>query len=156
MPITPLHLGLALPFCLNKKTKVSLAVFIFSQILMDIQPIITILFNLNMEVHGITHTFLGAILIAIFGTVIIKICNFQNMYLKISIKKVFLNMLFGTVSHIFLDSLMHADINLFYPFLEYKIFPLIDIEIINYTMLTVIFICLMILKVNNKKIRDIL
>ena len=59
MPITPLHMGPGLLIKSVFRGAFSLTVFGWSQVLMDLQPLVVILTGRG-RTHGITHTFVGA------------------------------------------------------------------------------------------------
>ena len=101
----------------------SLMVFGWTQIVMDIQPLIAILSGKG-HLHGFTHTYIGAILIAIFSAItgkylselglkILRIAN--NNPVKILWWVSFLSAFIGSFSHVLLDSIMHTDVEPFYP-----------------------------------------
>ena len=73
--------------------------------MMDIEPVWKILFSTleNYEtLHGLTHTYIFAVALGLsFGL-------FRRTWIEGAV--------LGTVSHILIDSLVHADMNPFYPF----------------------------------------
>ncbi len=131
MPVTPFHLG---PGSIIKslfREKFSLTLFGFSQGVIDIQPVIAITTGIG-EAHGITHSYLGATIVAIVAAIIGKpLCEYllrwwnkklsktspailffpENISWPIAISSAFL----GTYSHVLLDSFMHYDMQPFYP-----------------------------------------
>lgn len=122
MPFTPLHMGPGITIKAVMQHRLSLMVFGWSQIVIDIQPLVMMLTGQG-ELHGFSHTYIGATLIALF-------CGFTGKYLgEIGLKLIrgqqyqpicwsvsFLSAFIGTYSHIVLDSIMHADIAPFAPF----------------------------------------
>ncbi|WP_448547557.1 metal-dependent hydrolase [Thalassotalea fusca] len=103
----------------------SLMVFGWTQIVMDIQPLI-VLISGEGHLHGFTHTYIGAILIAIFsaltgkylselGLTILKISPHEQP-IVIAWWVVFLSAFLGSFSHVLLDSIMHADVEPLFPF----------------------------------------
>ncbi len=68
MPFTPLHMGPGLFIKSALQNRFSLMVFGWSQILMDIQPLIVMIKG-EGHIHGFTHTYLGASLIAIIAVI---------------------------------------------------------------------------------------
>lgn len=98
-------------------------VFGWAQIVMDIQPLIVLLSG-EGHLHGFSHTYLGATLIAVFsalsGKYLAEIGLFilginDDWQIKITWWVAFLSAFIGTFSHVFLDSIMHADVEPFYP-----------------------------------------
>lgn len=66
MPFTLLHMGSGIVAKATLKNSFSLMVFGWSQIGIDIRPRVVMLTNKG-ELHGFSHTFLGATLIGLFG-----------------------------------------------------------------------------------------
>ena len=102
----------------------SLMVFGWAQIVMDLQPLVVMLTGQG-HLHGFSHTYLGASLITILsavsgkylseiGLLILRISKKENP-IKIMWWVVFLSAFIGTFSHVFLDSIMHSDVQPFYP-----------------------------------------
>lgn len=132
MPFTPFHMGAALiskPLC---NSHLSLITFGTAQIIMDLEPGIGMLTGAEV-LHGSTHTILGAIGIAIFVAIISPpICSaflrklnkelkhYQLHWLiqseQLRKRDVIFSAFFGTLSHVALDSLLHADIRPLAPF----------------------------------------
>jgi membrane-bound metal-dependent hydrolase YbcI (DUF457 family) len=124
MPFTPLHMGIGIFTKAILQGSFSLMVFGWAQIIMDIQPLIVLLSGKG-DLHGFSHTYIGAILLAIFSAVTGKYLSELGL-LIIGISKrsnpirmtwliVFLSAFIGTFSHVLLDSLMHSDVQPFYP-----------------------------------------
>jgi len=131
MPVTPFHVGPAAIIKGIFREKFSITIFAFSQILIDLQPLFAML-GADIELHGISHTYLGATIIAMISFVLGKpSCQFflswwnrhlsadndsillvkESISWKVAISSAFI----GTYSHILLDSIMHADLQPFYP-----------------------------------------
>ena len=131
MPITPLHLG---PGSLAKValgSYLSLSVFTFAQILMDVEVIARVLID-SEKIHGFTNTILGATVILIPSVLVGKpVCewclrwwnqNLDDAQAKllslpsgISWTAASVGAAVGVYSHWFLDALMHADADVFWP-----------------------------------------
>jgi len=132
MPVTPFHMGpgflikALLPGCF------SLIIFGWAQILMDIQPLLAIITGKG-HLHGFSHTYIGATLIAVFTIYTGKwvyewiskwllndFTEFQKSLFIISKKLTFrvsvISAFTGTYSHVILDSIMHGDVEPFYPY----------------------------------------
>lgn len=131
MPFTPLHMGPGIFIKAIMRGSFSLLVFGFAQIIMDIQPLIVMISGKG-HLHGFSHTYMGATLIALFSALIGKYLS------DIMIKKLvsesspkmnqlmgnpshvswgiaIISALMGTFSHVFLDSIMHADVEPYFP-----------------------------------------
>lgn len=123
MPFTPLHMGPGIFIKAVLQGSFSLMVFGWTQIVMDIQPLIVIITG-EGHLHGFSHTYIGAVLIAIFsalsgkylselGLKIIGIAKEQPIKLLWTI--CFVSAFIGSFSHVLLDSIMHSDVEPFYP-----------------------------------------
>jgi membrane-bound metal-dependent hydrolase YbcI (DUF457 family) len=100
----------------------SLLVFGWTQILMDIQPLLVMLTG-EGHLHGFSHTYIGGSLIAVFAALTgkylaelgLKILRIDKQRLTILWPVAFLSAFIGSVSHVLLDSIMHTDVEPFYP-----------------------------------------
>lgn len=122
MPFTPFHMGPGLLIKALLQGSFSLMVFGWTQIIMDIQPLIVLITG-NGHLHGFTHTYVGATLIGIgcalsgkyaaeFGLRFIG----QPRYLPIRWPVATTSAFIGSFSHVLLDSVMHADVAPFAPY----------------------------------------
>lgn len=97
-------------------------VYGWSQILIDVQPLVVLLVGKG-ELHGFSHTYIGATVIAIvsaltgkyLGEIGLRIIDMPN-YNPINWRVAFVSAFIGTYSHVFIDSIMHVDIEPFAPF----------------------------------------
>lgn len=123
MPFTPIHMGPGILIKAILQSSFSLMVFGWTQIVMDIQPLMVMITG-EGHLHGFTHTYVGAILIALassitgkylseFGLRVLRITPPNGMTIKWWI--VFLSAFIGSFSHVLLDSFMHSDVQPFYP-----------------------------------------
>ena len=100
-----------------KPVKVSLILFGFSQIVIDLQQLYKHIMNPHgFAYHGLTHTILGATLIAI----ICLPCRglLERLFRQaISKSSAIYGVFIGVYSHLLLDSLVHNEVslNLFWP-----------------------------------------
>ena len=132
MPFTPFHMGAALLVKPAAQKHLSLITFGVAQIAMDIEPFIGMLRNSEV-LHGPTHTVLGAMVIGAFVALLSpSICRpilrrynqevktyklgWLSEPLEPTRLAIWSGALFGTLSHIVLDSFMHGDIRPFAPF----------------------------------------
>lgn len=140
MPFTPLHMGPGIFIKSILQSSFSLMIFGWTQIVMDIQPLIVMLSG-NGHIHGFTHTYIGASLIAIFSAVSGKhISEFGLKLLDVPVPNsgkifwwvCFLSAFIGSFSHVLLDSIMHSDVEPFYPFsLLNKLHQYISLEALH-------------------------
>ena len=109
MPFTPFHFGIALLLWSLFIFLDPIALFIGSVIL-DVEGILWF-FGLHDQPHGISHTILSAIVVALILAI------FLNKFYKR--KKTFpiilLSSLIGTFSHILIDSTIYPEMNLAWP-----------------------------------------
>ena len=121
MPFTPFHMGPGLLVKAALQKRFSLMMFGWSQVVMDVQPL-TVMLAGQGHMHGFTHTYLGALSIAVvsaptgkhlaeFG---LKRCGLSR-HLPITWRVAFLSTFIRTFSHVMLDSVMHADLQPFAP-----------------------------------------
>lgn len=141
MPFTPIHMGPGILVKALLQGGFSLMVFGWTQIVMDIQPLIVMITG-EGHLHGFTHTYIGAILIAFFSALTGK--HLSELGLKIlklskDIKPidiawwvVFLSAFIGSFSHVLLDSIMHSDVEPFFPFtLDNQFLGLISVSVLH-------------------------
>jgi hypothetical protein len=132
MPITPFHMGPGLLVKAVGGRHVSLTVFGFSQVVMDIEPLVRMIRD-DVVLHGFVHTYLGATLIGLVSAVAGRpICQallnrwapdptaaFET-WLRgprlISWPAAIIGAFAGTYTHVFLDGIMHSDMQPLAPF----------------------------------------
>ena len=142
MPFTPLHMGPGLLIKALLQGSFSLMVFGWAQIVMDIQPLLVLLSGAG-HLHGFTHTYIGAALLAVFSAVTGKYLAAFGLrlighpeFLPISWAVACVSAAIGTFSHVLLDSVMHADVEPFWPFTVYNgLLSLISIEALRWVCL---------------------
>ena len=124
MPFTPFHMGPGIVVKSLLQGSFSLMVFGWAQIIMDIQPLVVMLMG-EGHLHGFSHTYLGAILLAIFSALTGKYLSEVGLFIlglnkqwqvKIAWWIAFLSAFIGSYSHVLLDSIMHSDVEPFFPF----------------------------------------
>ncbi|MFV1985079.1 MAG: metal-dependent hydrolase [Thiohalomonadales bacterium] len=124
MPFTPFHMGPGILIKALLQGSFSLMVFGWSQIIMDIQPLFVLLTG-EGHLHGFSHTYIGATLLAIFsalsgkylselGLMLVGISKKSNP-IKITWWVAYGSSFIGTYTHVVLDSIMHSDVKAFYP-----------------------------------------
>lgn len=133
MPFTPFHMGAILVVKPNLDHRISLIAFGLAQVAMDLEPGIRMLVGADDVLHGISHTILGAVIIGsavvlaapLVRLLILRRWNKEAMHYKqqwlvqsevVPIGPVVAGALFGTLSHVALDSLIHHDIQPLFPF----------------------------------------
>lgn len=141
MPFTPFHMGAGLIAKAATNKKFSLVSFGLAQIFMDIEPGVRMWLG-DEKLHGWSHTLWGALCIGLLTVplsrplinVVVNKWNAECRHyglqkwkqpVSIGWKYAVAGALFGTLSHLLLDSLMHADMSPFFPFT--KINPLLGL-----------------------------
>ena len=124
MPFTPLHMGPGLVVKACMQGAFSLMVFGWSQILIDLQPLFVLLTGKG-ELHGWSHTFVGATPIAIVAALSGKYLGELGLRILRMPKEIpivwrvaFVSAFIGTYSHVMIDSVMHFDQAPFAPFID--------------------------------------
>ena len=124
MPFTPFHMGPGILVKAILQGSFSLMVFGWAQIVMDIQPLFVLITG-NGQLHGFSHTYIGATLLAVFSALSgkylseigLKLLGISKKGNRIKIRWwiSFLSAFTGTYSHVALDSIMHSDVEPYYP-----------------------------------------
>jgi len=124
MPFTPLHMGPGILIKALLQGSFSLMVFGWAQIVMDIQPLFVLVTG-EGHLHGFSHTYIGATLLAILSALSgkylseigLKILELSDKLNPVNIawSVAFVSAFIGTYSHVVLDSIMHGDVEPFYP-----------------------------------------
>ena len=121
MPFTPVNMGPGLFVKAVMQGAFSLMVFGWAQIVMDLQPLF-VMINGHGHLHGFSHTYVGATLLAIGSALTGKYLSEIGLrligrkeFLPIGWPVAFLSAFIGTFSHVVLDSVMHADVEPFWP-----------------------------------------
>ena len=138
MLFTPFHMGPGIFIKVLLQGSFSLVIFGWAQLLMDIQPLVVLLTD-NGQLHGFSHTYIGASLIAVLATISGKyLADYVFRFLSIYRKETplittwavtFSSSFIGTFSHVILDSVMHGDMKPFYPLpFQNKILEIISLN----------------------------
>ena len=131
MPFTPFHMGPGLLIKGVLGGSFSLVLFGWAQFLMDLQPLF-VLIRGSGQLHGFSHTIAGALLIApvaalsgrwlldfALGALWFNLSARERRWLDLHATPgwsiAFASSLVGTLSHVALDAVMHADLQPFYP-----------------------------------------
>lgn len=110
-------MGLGLVIKSAEPKRFSLLMFGMSQVVIDLQPLIAMTTGGSIELHGISHTIIGATFIAL---ICLPFRRLLEIVFKQSIgaREAAVGAFVGVYSHLILDSIVHVDVsgNLFYPF----------------------------------------
>jgi len=138
MPFTPLHMGPGLLVKAGLQASFSLLVFGWTQILIDIQPLVVLLTG-HGALHGFSHTYLGATPIALvaalsgkyageFGLRVLRMAE----YCPIRWRAAVASALIGAYSHVAIDGIMHADMAPLAPFADGRLlYGIVSVEILH-------------------------
>ncbi|MBB1076317.1 DUF4184 family protein [Rhodoferax sp. 4810] len=125
MPFTLFHLGPGMVFKAVLQQRFSIISFAIAQVAMDIEPLVGMIRGAE-RLHGITHTYLAAILIAVpvalFTPIVCRplLRRWQHEVIYYQLPWVLTPLQFtpiavingawlGTLSHVLLDSVMHSE-----------------------------------------------
>lgn len=123
MPFTPFHMGPGVAIKAVLQGSFSLMVFGWAQIVMDLQPLFVMITG-EGHLHGFSHTYAGATLLALFsaltGKHLAEIGLFflglnRQWQVRIAWWVTVLSAFIGTYTHVLLDSIMHHDVEPFFP-----------------------------------------
>ena len=118
MPFTPYHFGAGALAKSIAPRHFSFTAFAVSNVLIDVEPLVRMLGILDDTIlHGPTHTFPGAVVIAALTLPAIRLWDRTAAALHLNGLRppavptwmILTSALIGTVSHVILDGLMHAD-----------------------------------------------
>ena len=123
MPFTPYHMGPGILVKALLRGSFSLMIFGWTQVIMDVQPLVVMLTNQG-TLHGFTHTYAAAVVIALFAAVTGK--HLAQIALRLGPRSgrrgltvpwsvAFASAFIGSLSHVALDSLIYTDIRPFAP-----------------------------------------
>jgi membrane-bound metal-dependent hydrolase YbcI (DUF457 family) len=136
MPFTPYHFGPSGFIGLIFRKWIDIPVFILANVVVDLEPLVVILFDLDYPLHGYFHTFLCGAVVAIFWALIaysgkslfqwlMKL--FQVPY-ETNFRKMLLSAILGVWFHILLDAPLYTDIQPFWPFKTNPMYGLLSYQ----------------------------
>lgn len=145
MPFTPLHIGPSAAIALPLNKYLDVPVFLLVNIIIDIEPLLVMIFGFNYPLHGFIHTFIFAALMGILTALVVYLLRplFQWTMdlLHFPYTPNFYKMLaagvLGASLHIFLDGIYHWDIRPFFPILLNPLYGLITMDLLE----SVCFLC---------------
>jgi membrane-bound metal-dependent hydrolase YbcI (DUF457 family) len=140
MPFTPLHLGAGAVLKGVLDTHFSFVVFAISQLLIDLEPLVRLLYG-QQSLHGFSHTFIGAALVGIvatltgkpIGELILRLVNSDQQ--SITWRASILGAFCGTSSHIFIDGIMHADMQPWFPLPGNPFLDLVSLDVLHIALI---------------------
>ena len=132
MPFTPFHFGPGAVLKAAIPRHFSFSVFCFAQVATDIE-VLAYMARGTDQLHGYFHTYVGAAGIGLFSVVVgrpvcrrflrwwssqpqVPLKEYYGGSAEISFTQAVGGAFIGSLSHVFLDSIMHRDIRPFLPF----------------------------------------
>ncbi len=123
MPFTPLHFGPHACVALPLRRYVDLPVFLLANVVVDIEPLLVLTFNLSYPLHGYCHTLLiGGLLGFLLATIAFPFRGvlraamrrarlpYEPSFMKMAIAGVA-----GAWLHVLFDATIYHEIDLFWP-----------------------------------------
>ena len=147
MPFTPFHLGAHSTVALPIAKHLNVIVFVGANFIVDLEPLLVMLFNLDYPLHGYFHSIVGAAILGFFyGLLMYKIKNPVGKILRIlhlpythTKKQYLIAGVLGAIFHVLFDAPIYADIKPFYPILENPVYGLIS-KSMMYQICTILFV----------------
>ena len=123
MPFTPFHLGPAI-LLYSLFPRLNPWAIIFGSVVVDIEPFLVLLFDLDCRLHGLSHTFLAAGLSSGLLSLI-----FSRLF-KDSVLLSSTSLFLGYAVHVLLDSILYSDITPFYPLTANPVLGLVSLPVV--------------------------
>jgi hypothetical protein len=123
MPITPLHFGPHATVALPLHRYIDVPVFIAANVIVDIEPMLVMVFDLNYPLHGYCHTLLiGGLLGALLGCAaypfrarIGQWMSEARLPYSTTLAKMALSGMLGAWLHVLFDAVIYCEMRPFYP-----------------------------------------
>ena len=123
IPYTHYHLGPSGLIGLLLLKWVDFPTLLIASVILDIEGISVLVFNLSYPLHGYFHSFLGATLAALLVILLMKYLRkyFSPTMAVFKVKQDFtlrsisIGAFLGTFSHILLDAMLYGEMNPFFP-----------------------------------------
>ena len=123
MPFTPYHFGPAALIGLPLRKWLDIPVFILANVVIDLEPLVVMVYNLEYPLHGYLHTFIfGGLLGLVWGLVAYYLKPIFVLLMRIfglsyqpTLLKMMLSGLLGIWLHVFIDSFLYPEMNPFFP-----------------------------------------
>jgi membrane-bound metal-dependent hydrolase YbcI (DUF457 family) len=123
MPFTPFHWGPTSCIGLSWFRGVDFPTLLVATTVIDFEPLLVLMLNLQYSPHGFFHSFAGCSLLAVVTGIVMY--SLQDKVSEImaefklkqnsSFKKILWSSFFGFYFHVLLDSLIYKEMNPFYP-----------------------------------------
>jgi hypothetical protein len=138
MPFTPFHFGPHACVSLPLQRHIDVPVFLASNIAVDIEPLLVMLYGLDYPLHGYCHTFLIGGFIGIFWGLILfpfrraigKAMSLFRLPYSSTLSKMFFSGILGAWLHILFDAPLYQDIRPFYPLSANPLLDIVSMKVI--------------------------
>jgi membrane-bound metal-dependent hydrolase YbcI (DUF457 family) len=145
MPFTPYHFGPNALIGLSLNKYIDLPVFVLTNVVVDLEVLAVVLFNLNYPLHGPCHTFLVGIVVGIicgliaypFRNLFQSVMNFLQLSYQPGVIKMAVSGVLSVWLHVTLDSIVHWDVQPFWPIAGNPLFKLVSVS----TIFTICEVC---------------
>ena len=123
MPFTPFHFGPHACLSLPLYRRVDIPLFLGANVVIDIEPLLVMTFNLDYPLHGYCHTLLFGTLVGLalaaaaypFRRLIGEAMKLLRVPYVPTFATMAISAVVGAWCHVLLDGTLHADIRPFYP-----------------------------------------
>jgi len=123
MPFTTFNFGPSVCIAIPFQKRIDIISFVFVSVVIDIEPLLVMFFDLSYPLHGKIHTFIGAVLAGILlGTALFltrkpldSLFRKSGFKYETSIWKAVFSGIIGGFFHILMDAPLYTDIEPFYP-----------------------------------------
>lgn len=147
MPFTPFHFSVHACVAFPLLRKINFPIFILINVIVDMEPLLVILFNFDYPAHGYAHSFLGAtVLGSLWGLIGYYFDNLSKTlmeWLKLNhysgLKSCLISGITGGWLHVLFDAPLYTDIRPFFPVLNNPLYGLIEIPAM-YILCTLLFV----------------
>jgi membrane-bound metal-dependent hydrolase YbcI (DUF457 family) len=162
LPFTLFHFGPNAALSLPLRKHLDAPVFILASVVVDLEPLTVMVFNLDYPLHGYLHTFIfGGIIGAMWGFLaylirkpIGSIMAVLRLQYNPNISKAVLSGFFGVWFHILLDAPLYSDIMPFYPIKSNHLLGLISSGVM-YLACTIAFLPTIVFYIKAKSISGV-
>jgi membrane-bound metal-dependent hydrolase YbcI (DUF457 family) len=123
MPFTPFHLGPALFLGLLLLRFLDFPTFLIANVIVDVEPLLVLVFSLDYPLHGFFHSFIGGTVVALFLALVMNriretvspLLALFRVEQRSSLNSILCASMFGVYLHILLDARIYGDIRPLYP-----------------------------------------
>jgi len=138
MPFTPYHFGPSACIALPLNKYIDIPVFILANVVVDLEPLVVILFGLNYPLHGLCHTFLiGTALGLVWGLLAYSARSFFKWLMQLfrlpyqtSTGKMVLSGILGIWLHVFFDAILYNEMRPFWPIASNPLYRVISYSVL--------------------------